>query len=88
MDASNPYAPPRSAVGDVGNGEQMPPLWNPNAATLWSLLCAPERAQALFASSLQSSCRPHSRLRPKKRVSSGLMPSSSRRVVCTSPIDT
>ena len=43
--------------------------------------------QALFANSAQSSCRPHSRLRPKKRVSSALMPSSRRRVVWISPIE-
>ncbi len=34
------------------------------------------------------SCSPHSRLRPKNRVSSGLMPSTSRRVVWTSPMET
>jgi len=40
MDAPNPYAPPRSTVADAG-GQHAPPLWNPNAATLWSLLFTP-----------------------------------------------
>ena len=35
-----------------------------------------------------SSCNPHSRFSPKKRVSSSSIPGSSRRVLCTSPIDT
>lgn len=34
------------------------------------------------------SCRPHSRLSPKKRVSSSVIPSPRGRVVCTSPMDT
>lgn len=41
MDDRNPYAPPQAVVADAGTGEQAPPLWNPNAASLWGLLLTP-----------------------------------------------
>ncbi len=44
------------------------------------------RPQAAMPGS--SKCRPHSRFRPKKRVSSMRMPGSSLRVVWMSPIET
>ena len=37
----NPYAPPKSEVGDVVDGELAPALWNPGAAAGWSLLLSP-----------------------------------------------
>jgi hypothetical protein len=42
MDPRNPYAPPQATVADVNaSGEPAPPLWNPGAATAWSLLLTP-----------------------------------------------
>ncbi|MFZ5638155.1 MAG: hypothetical protein ACOY82_16375 [Pseudomonadota bacterium] len=39
---NNPYAPPEAAVSDIaGSGEPLPTLWNPGAATAWSLLFSP-----------------------------------------------
>jgi hypothetical protein len=38
---SNPYAPPKAAVADIETLEESPPLWNPNAACLWSLFLSP-----------------------------------------------
>jgi hypothetical protein len=41
MTDDNPYAPPEAAVADVSSGELAPALWNPGAATAWSLLFTP-----------------------------------------------
>jgi hypothetical protein len=39
----NPYAPPQADVRDVAtpDPQAVPPLWNPGAATAWSLLFSP-----------------------------------------------
>jgi hypothetical protein len=37
----NRYAPPAAHVEDVQMREASPPLWNPGAATAWSLLFSP-----------------------------------------------
>ncbi len=39
--ATNLYAPPKSAVADIVQGEVAPALWNPGAAASWSLLFSP-----------------------------------------------
>jgi hypothetical protein len=39
--ADNRYAPPAAHVEDVQTREDSPPLWNPGAATAWSLLFSP-----------------------------------------------
>jgi hypothetical protein len=36
--ATNLYAPPKSKVADIVQGEAAPELWNPGAAASWSLL--------------------------------------------------
>ncbi len=41
MDDRNPYAPPQSPVAQGAHGEPAPPLWNPNAASLWGLVLTP-----------------------------------------------
>jgi hypothetical protein len=41
MNDTNPYAPPAAAVADPDLAEQVPALWNPGAATAWSLLFTP-----------------------------------------------
>jgi hypothetical protein len=41
MPEHNPYAPPLAEVADVATGEAAPALWNPNAASSWSLLFSP-----------------------------------------------
>jgi hypothetical protein len=38
---NNPYAPPNAAVADIVAGEAAPALWNPGAASCWSLLLSP-----------------------------------------------
>jgi hypothetical protein len=40
---TNPFAPPQSSVSDIDISQQedMPSLWNPNAAANWSLLFSP-----------------------------------------------
>jgi hypothetical protein len=39
--ATNLYAPPKSEVADVAQGEAAPALWNPGAAASWSVLLSP-----------------------------------------------
>ena len=39
--ATNLYAPPKSKVADIVQGEAAPALWNPGAAASWSLLFSP-----------------------------------------------
>jgi hypothetical protein len=39
--ATNLYAPPKSKVADIVEGEAAPPLWNPGAAASWSLFFSP-----------------------------------------------
>jgi hypothetical protein len=41
--STNPYAPPQARVDDVESRakDTAPPLWNPNAAAMWSLLFSP-----------------------------------------------
>jgi hypothetical protein len=39
--ASNLYAPPKSRVADIVQGEAAPALWNPGAAASWSVLFSP-----------------------------------------------
>ena len=41
MPEHNPFAPPQAEVADVPTGEAAPALWNPNAASSWSLLFSP-----------------------------------------------
>ena len=38
---NNPYAAPTAHVEDIVRGAAAPPLWNPNAAAVWSLLFTP-----------------------------------------------
>jgi hypothetical protein len=38
---TNPYAPPKAAVGEVPSQAVAPALWNPNAAANWSLVFTP-----------------------------------------------
>lgn len=37
----NPYSAPQSDLHLTQSGKETPPLWNPNAAALWSLLFSP-----------------------------------------------
>ena len=37
----NRYAPPTAQVHDMPSAQASPPLWNPGAATAWSLLFSP-----------------------------------------------
>jgi len=39
--ATNLYAPPKSKVADIIEGEAAPSLWNPGAAASWSLVFSP-----------------------------------------------
>jgi hypothetical protein len=40
--SSNPFAPPQAVVADIPqSGAEVPALWNPNAAALWSLIFSP-----------------------------------------------
>ena len=39
--SSNPYAPPKAALRDAVEREAAPALWNPNAASNWSLVFSP-----------------------------------------------
>src|SRR5262245_2874850 len=41
MSALNPYAPPKAEVADVIDHDPAPELWNPNAASSWSLMFSP-----------------------------------------------
>ena len=73
-----------------------PALLTPLLATLvvlpwlWALpaLHRIGRSDAPASSRHAMPCNPHSRLRPKKRVSSGSMPGSQRRLVWRSPTET
>lgn len=41
MPEHNPYAPPVAEVADITTTEAAPALWNPGAASSWSLLFSP-----------------------------------------------
>lgn len=58
MPEHNPYAPPLAEVADVPSGEAAPALWNPNAASSWSLLFSPIFGAYLHMKNWQALGRP------------------------------
>lgn len=59
MPEHNPYAPPLAEVADVASGETTAPaLWNPNAASSWSLLFSPVFGAYLHMKNWQALGRP------------------------------
>jgi hypothetical protein len=58
MPEHNPYAPPLAEVADVATGEAAPALWNPNAASSWSLLFSPIFGAYLHMKNWQALGRP------------------------------
>lgn len=58
MPEHNPYAPPLAEVADVPTGDAAPALWNPNAASCWSLLLSPVFGAYLHMKNWQALGRP------------------------------
>ena len=73
---------------DPGTRDAMPGLSAPPPPCRSPAAARQSEARACSSPTHTASCRPHSRCRPKKRVSSAAMPGSSGRVVWVSPIDT
>lgn len=55
---SNPYSAPQSDLSKRGSGIETMPLWNPNAAALWSLVFSPVFGAILHMKNWQALGRP------------------------------